>query len=209
VLAMINNEKSAKMRLPGLKEAKAMETNLPKRSWAWYGVWVLSGLIVMLAFGMAFLVTYKTPTVGLGCRSLTLLIWYPTSSISWILLFFCQEPHRAVRNISQVANASATIFLLAIMLLQVLNGMNNCFCKSSAFEIGLSNGYMDFENGPFYQSAYDVGWTWAMATVFGLAGCFSALFWLFRRYNGDKKLWRVEEQAEMNVHKDVKLDWLI
>ena len=208
VLDMIGNKTSTEMPLPGPDQATILQTNLPKRSPAWYGVWVLSGLIVTLAFGMAFLVSYKTPTVGLGCRSLAYMVWYLTSSISWVLLFFCQEPHRVVRYISQVANALAAVFLWAIMLLQVLNGMNNCFCKSSAFETGLSNGYMDFESGPFYQVAYDVVLTWGVATGFGLAGCFSVLFWLFRRYDGDKKLWRVKEQAEMRVLEGVSLEWL-
>jgi len=43
----------------------------------------------------------------------------------------------------------ATLALLAIMMLQVSGGLNNCVCRSSIFGGLAYGGYMILEDGPY------------------------------------------------------------
>lgn len=208
VLSCIQNPTDPHLELPSEEDAANFKRALTRRPRSWYIFWFLSLVIVSVSFATAFAESFDTPTVGLGCRSLAYVCWYLLSLISWFLLGFFQEPPVSVRAMSLIANMLATVALITIMLLQVTNGLNNCFCKSTAFERGLHNGYMDFGTRQFYALAYDLQKTWKWATGCGLTACAATLTWLGWRYESDKFLWRVDERASMGLIDGVDMAWL-
>ncbi|KAK5090181.1 hypothetical protein LTR05_000351 [Lithohypha guttulata] len=172
--------------LPGDSEAVHFREALPNRPQEWYLVWLVSQFLVGAGYATAFVVSFKTPTIGLGCRTLSYTTWYLLSFFSWLFLGIWQEPPK-----------------------YTIGGLNNCRCKSSTFGSSGYGGYMDFENGEFYHQAYAVQEVWALATTFGLliAGC--AILYFGRRWSRDSDLWRVDEAFEPPVVEGVDLLWLI
>jgi hypothetical protein len=67
---------------------------------------------------MAFVVAFHTPTVGLGCRSLSSLTVAILSSISWIIQFQ-KRPSVIYRMVSHFANGLVILVLIAIVFFQV------------------------------------------------------------------------------------------
>lgn len=208
VLEFVKNPRTRHLRLPNESDAKRFRTRLTSRPFAWYITWVTSQTIVGAAYGTAFVVSFMTPTIGLGCRSLCYTIWYLLSFVSWLFLGIFQEPPQIVRYFAWIPNALATTFLFAIMLLQVIGGLNTCACKSSSFGSSAYGGYMDFENAQFYHQAYNVEVVWATATACGIASCTFALAWFWRRWSKDSSLWRVTESANHRLVDGLNLDWL-
>ncbi|KAK5076407.1 hypothetical protein LTR51_002089 [Lithohypha guttulata] len=210
VLDLILHRKIPRLNdLPGDFEAYHFREALPNRPQEWYLVWLVSQFLVGAGYATAFVVSFKTPTIGLGCRTLSYTTWYLLSFFSWLFLGIWQEPPKYVRVFAWIPNALATLALFSIMLLQTIGGLNNCRCKSSTFGSFDYGGYMDFENGEFYHRAYAVQEVWALATTFGLliAGC--AILYFGRRWSRDSDLWSVDEAFEPPVVEGVDLLWLI
>ena len=85
---------------------------------AWYVVAVLSFLLVWCAIMSAFVVSFTAPTIGLGCRSLTYLLFGAFSSVSWVIQFSKRPPQWALW-VSYVANTLAILTLLVVIVFQV------------------------------------------------------------------------------------------
>lgn len=207
VLSMAMDD-SRLRRLPSEQDAIYFQQRLPQRPYLWYIIWCLSFLTVAVGFTTAFVITYQTPPIGVGCRCLSYLIWYAPSTVSWALLGLFQEPGPLVHASMCIANGLSTIVLIVIMLLQVTHGLNNCWCKSVTFVPQLVPGYMDFDDGRWLQAASHIRETWGVATLFGLLGSVGALLWLTWGYEKDKSLWHVNEDEEIELIEGVNLDWL-
>ncbi|KAB5560223.1 hypothetical protein GE09DRAFT_962289 [Coniochaeta sp. 2T2.1] len=175
---------------------------------SWHVIAAVSEMLVVCEIMMGFTIAFATPTVGLGCRSLAYLLTALLSSVAWAIQFRWKKTPRWAVVVSHVFNG-VTIFLwVAIIGFQLTGGMNNCFCKSSLFNVPFQGGYMDFENAQFYKANFDVVMFWAIATAIGgfvpVSVFFVAIFWWMRC----KNLWRAEErdvpgvwggpQADMN-----------
>lgn len=212
VLSRISNPKRAVLDLPDLQsdpaEHDTFRRNLVTRPWGWVGTWLAAQAIVSIGFTMAFMVSFNTPTVGLGCRSLAYLVWWVCTPPSWVVLGIWQEPGRRIRGAMFAPNFLAVAALLAIMMLQTLGGLNSCLCKSSVFGGGAYGGYMDFENGEFYRRHYDVSAYWGSATGVGGSSLVLAIFWLAWKWHKLSGLWKVTEDTSMRLRDDVPLDWL-
>lgn len=208
VLSRIQDPTEPHMEVPSRYDAIRFKEDLPRRPKTWYLFWLLSFGIATVSFGTAFAESYGTPTVGLGCRSLSYVCWYLPSIISWFLLGLFQEPPTIVRVVSLISNMLSVLALIAILLLQTTNAWNSCFCKSVAFVGGLSKGYMDFETAAFYAQHFDVRRTWAWATGCGFTVSGGTLAWLGWRYARDKSLWKAEERASMGLIDGVDMQWL-
>lgn len=189
-------------------EFKAKLTSRPKGWSGWYATWVLSYFIVTTAVFCAFTISFRTPTIGLGCRSFAYLIWWTFGSISWIILGARQEPESWLRRLSNVANFLSALVLFTTMLIQSLGGFNFCFCMTSVLGGSLYGGYIDFEDGAFYHRAYNVRTIWALATVFGTLVPGTVLTWLLRRFDSDKPIWKVNEELQVPIIDGVDLHWL-
>ncbi|KAF4457811.1 hypothetical protein F53441_325 [Fusarium austroafricanum] len=176
--------------------ARKTAINLSRRKpRSWYVVAVLSFLLVWCEIMMAFMVAFCSPTVGLGCRSLSYLLFGILSSISWFI-HLPMEPSKCVRWILHFFNGLAIISLIGITGAQLTGVMNNCYCKSSALSMPGIGGYMDFENAAFYRDHFNSGYYWGFAAVIGgaipLITFLVALFWWMKC----KHLWSANEKGQ-------------
>ena len=209
VLDKIENPKVPHLLLSGLQSNPDFERALKKRPWSWWITWITGQLIVTIGYSMAFMVSFNTPTVGFGCRSLLYTIWYAFSSISWLILGFQQEPPLWLRRFSWLPNTLASFALLTIMILQVVGGLNDCTCKSSVFGTKTYGGYMDFENGSFYHRAYHVQRYWISAAVIGFFGCTLPIAWALRQWSKRSNLWKTSESKVPEEGYDMSSEWLM
>ena len=99
--------------------AEDFEEDLTHRPTSWWICWACGGIFVSASVFMAIMVSFNTPTIGLGCRSLTWLMFWLLSSISWFCQALFQEPPRFVRYVSISFNTVAFFMLLVIMLAHV------------------------------------------------------------------------------------------
>ncbi|KIW88941.1 uncharacterized protein Z519_10425 [Cladophialophora bantiana CBS 173.52] len=150
-----------------LDDPTGFETQLTRRPYSWYITWAFSEMIVAISFGMAFIVSFNTPTIGLGCRSGLYLIWYLMTSLSWLMLLVIQEPWRWLQKLLLLPNFLAVVLLFLLTLFQVLGVLTGCVCQASTFGSSAYGGYMDFENGVFYRKAYNVTVFWGTAAAIG------------------------------------------
>lgn len=208
VLQLILDPRRPHLKLPSESDALKFRVRLPRRPYAWYITWIVSQVLLAVAYSSAFVVSFMTPTIGLGCRSLLYTIWYLFSFFSWVLLGIFQEPPQFWRRLAWIPNALATLFLFSIMFLQVTGALNTCVCKTSVFGARGWGGYMDFENAQFYHEAFGVKKVWATATGFGVGSCTFAISWFWRRWSKDSGLWRVTESTNNTLVDGVDLEWL-
>lgn len=209
VLERITNPKRADLSLPALddKEYEIFRRDLVSRPVSWYITWLLGQVIVSISFIMAFLVSFNTPTVGLGCRSLSYVVWWLFTLPSWMLLGWQQEPRPRLQLAMTVGpNALAVISIFAIMVLQTTGAFNTCTCKSSTF--GGGGGYMDFENGDFYKLHYNVSAIWGAASAVGGISAVFAIAWLAWKWHKSSSLWKVTEDTSMPLLHGVSMEWL-
>lgn len=89
------------------------------RPTTWWFIWIAAQFGVSVSASMAFMVSFNTPTVGLGCRSFLDMLWWIFSSISWISLAIFQEPPRITRYITGFFNFCSVVVLNFIMFFQV------------------------------------------------------------------------------------------
>ncbi|OIW31119.1 hypothetical protein CONLIGDRAFT_614585 [Coniochaeta ligniaria NRRL 30616] len=177
---------------------------------SWHVIAVVSELLVVCEIMMGFTIAFATPTVGLGCRSLAYFLTALFSSVAWAVQFHWKKTPTWAVVVSHCFNGTTIFLSVAIIGFQLTGGMNNCFCKSSLFNLPFKGGYMDFENAQFYKTNFDVVMYWAIATAIGgivpVAVFFIAIFWWMRC----KNLWRAEEREVPRVWDGPQADmnWL-
>lgn len=186
---------------------------LVKRPLSWWIIWLAAEYMVSISAWMAFTVSFNTPTVGLGCRSFVCLLWWILSSVSWVLQAIEQEPPPWTRRISIPVNTASTFLLILIMILQVTNGMNNCYCKAVLMGAKGWGGYTDLENAKFYKMYFHVVTFWAPAAAMGLTSTLLFIFWGLRKWAKSADLWKTDEDGDFPEQDEradpVDLKWLI
>jgi len=85
---------------------------------AWYVASGLSFLLVWCAIMTAFAVSFNPPTVVLGCRSLTYLLFGGLSSVTWVIQL-SKRPRRWLLWVSGTFNTLAILALLTVIVFQV------------------------------------------------------------------------------------------
>ncbi|KAM7210408.1 hypothetical protein V8F06_014212 [Rhypophila decipiens] len=177
---------------------------------AWFVVAVLSFLLVWTAIMSAFVVSFNAPVVGLGCRTLTYLIFGIFSSVPWVI-HFQKRPPRPLIYLSYLCNTVAILAVLTVVLFQVTGLASNCFCKSSVISrpAGLG-GYVDFETYSFYTTYFNVIPFWTAGAVVGgmvpTIAFIVALFWWVKC----RQIWKANERTRNYPVYAVKActDWL-
>ncbi|CUS13976.1 unnamed protein product, partial [Tuber aestivum] len=116
----------------------------------------------------AFIVSYFTPTVGLGCRSGGYMIFGLNASgclllelAAWAVLH-SRTKRRVVGWFLCFWEFINSCLLVCIIIAQTFGIYNNCYCKSSM--LGGAGGYMDFESVQYYKS-YNVEISWFLGTL--------------------------------------------
>ncbi|KAK4108552.1 hypothetical protein N656DRAFT_761206 [Canariomyces notabilis] len=161
---------------------------------SWYVVAVLSFLLVWTAIMSAFVLHFHAPTVGLGCRTLSYLVFGFLSSVSWAIQFFRTLPPWA-HWVSYIFNGLAILVMTEIIILQLTGLANNCYCRSSALGMPLWGGYLDFKDPGYYLEHFYVIHYWTGAAVVGglvpAIAFVTALFWWLKC----KHLWKANERG--------------
>jgi hypothetical protein len=85
---------------------------------SWYTVAFLAFLLVWYEILMAFMVSIVMPTVGLGCRSFSYLLFGILSSVSWVIQLWKRQSAWS-RVLSHGFNSFAILILLVIIAFQV------------------------------------------------------------------------------------------
>ena len=120
--------------------------------------WQILGaaLIVVGSAGGAFIISYWTPTVGLGCRSGGYIIFVVNAMgllifemISWWCVPSMVNRQRLEVFFFRPAELINAAWLTYIVAAQTFGSYNNCECKASTW--GSRGGYLDFENYSYYR----------------------------------------------------------
>lgn len=69
-----------------------------RRPGSWWVLSLISLAMVWLAIGMAFMTSYNVPTIGIGCRSMSYLIYGSLSTLPWIIQLFPGLKHPGVKS---------------------------------------------------------------------------------------------------------------
>ncbi|KAH8590103.1 hypothetical protein B0O99DRAFT_314474 [Bisporella sp. PMI_857] len=193
------------------EKCKLFRKTLTRRPVSWWVICFISHVFVSQQVFLAFVIAFNTPTVGLGCRSFLFLSWFLISLITSSVQVIYQEPPAWTRNLTITTNALNTVLLLAIMMLQVTNGLNNCFCKASLLGTKGYGGYTDLQNAQYYKTAFHVIRTWGPAAAFGVTGCLATIGWSLRNWMKSSPLWANNEDPKQLPELDDQVDmrWLI
>lgn len=176
--------------------ADRVEARLKERPTSWK---VLAGValcIVSVEMMMAFMVAFRTPTVGLGCRSFSILLVAIFSNVSWFFSLIYRSPPPWMIRICHAVNAFVIFLLVAIIGFQLTGGMNSCWCKASMlnFPTGLG-GYVDFEGANFYRTYFNVTVYWAVGTTVGGLVLFCAFIVAIFQWRSCQHLWSANERT--------------
>jgi hypothetical protein len=182
--------------------AQAVQTAMATRPISWYLI-ALTGLcVIWWQVLSAFVISYFTPTIGLGCRALSFLLYGGISSVPWLMAMFpvdWSENEGAKKVWVAIALFFKTVAVLgglAIIGFQLTGGMNNCYCKSSMFARALgTGGYMDFEGAEFYKEAFKVKLSWGLGAGFGASLPFITCLWSIWVWWGMGELWSASERT--------------
>jgi len=87
-----------------------------RRPGSWWVLSFISLAIVWLEIGMAFMTSYNVPTVGIGCRSMSYLIYGGLSTLPWIIQFLPGFRHPDVKRkaVCHVICLLSTLWLVFI-----------------------------------------------------------------------------------------------
>jgi len=182
------------------------------RPWAWVRRWLVGLFIQSVGVGMAFLVSFNTPIVGLGCRTFLYLLYYLFSLGPWLLEAFLrdQSRYRSVPlYVNRFCSTAAALLLPLIMFFQVFNALNSCYCKASVLGTKNYGGYVDFENAQYYKGAFNIMEYWAPAAVSGLLTSFGVLCWVVAKWSRCRTLWSQREDHYLQGGNNYVLTWIV
>jgi hypothetical protein len=193
-----------------IRQSDSFRQKITTRPLSWWKVWTASYVFVSLQIFLAFVIAFNTPTIGLGCRSLLYLLFFLISHVTSVVQLVFQEPPLWTRLVTMAFNILTTLLLFAIMMLQVTNALNNCYCKASVFGAGYG-GYTDLQNAQFYKATFHVVDTWGTAAGIGLSSSLLAVAWSVRMWTKSSLLWAVNEDPQHPPELDERVDmkWLI
>ncbi|KAF8816733.1 hypothetical protein BYT27DRAFT_7220455 [Phlegmacium glaucopus] len=115
---------------------------------------ITSALALMLQWGTtgaAIVVVWFTPTIGLGCRSLSYIVYGGASTLVWMMLltssiltfYSTDAPARPYPGFlttltfrSRVIRRGNTLLIIATSVFQFSGFYDRCYCNSSAFRLG-------------------------------------------------------------------------
>ncbi|KAG8532979.1 uncharacterized protein KY384_001761 [Bacidia gigantensis] len=185
-------------------------------------IWMLltvSIFAVICSWVPAFTISYHTPTIGFGCRSLawTLIVcgWVVNAAcdifgecIKWNKKSRLDFSTAALYYFSYVRDALVTLGVVSAIVTAQLGIMNNCWCRA-----GVTSSYIEtaVEIGPPTDAMRREGSIlWLAAALGGLAGIFFVIF--YAGLDGENgRLLYVRSQAESMAEQrgiDLEQRWL-
>ncbi|ORY04382.1 hypothetical protein BCR34DRAFT_591254 [Clohesyomyces aquaticus] len=159
------------------------ELNHSDRStWLLFGV---SFLVVSIAWLFAFLLSYRTPRIGFGCRSITwtciYVAWVISATFDFVRSFFPPRNAEATRRWWIYGSIPKDTFItLSIMTLVVVvqfGYFNNCRCLAGNFLEKLDPKSICIDLGPVTPEQLAKNWImWLMFPICGMIGILLFIF---------------------------------
>jgi hypothetical protein len=167
---------------------------------SWWIITIVSLLLVHWELWMAFMISYNVPTVGVGCRSASYIIYAFFSTVPWLIHLF-GDPGPWRKRLCYASCTIATLVLAFITFAAFTGVLKNCFCRG-----GMSQ-YLDFQNAEFYREHFEVKKYWIAAAATGpapLVVSFVGALWLHGRL---QPFWNVDGKGDGDPKADMQ--WLI
>jgi len=191
-----DTQKQSENRPINLEQVIAYCKSSPSETRSRWGpdVWsrmLVASLVALLlqwgTAGAAIMIVWYTPTVGLGCRSGSFLVFAAASTLAWMLLVMSSilthflassnESQTRLRNfgrmvavilrrVGKMLAACNAIWIIVVCALQFGNFYDRCFCNSSVF--GLKNSAYDV----LVMSANAVKGPWIGGVALGCGSAF-------------------------------------
>ena len=211
----VTNETDPDQLAAIIDQTKQHINDKPPRSW-----WIVSLAALALVWwdiGMALMISFNIPTVGIGCRSGSYIVYGLVSTTPWFLHLFAWFRRQgnmakiaghllcglstwvlvfiffaAVSGLDLVHSSRQSVKLMLSHRLQFSGVMKNCVCRG-----GLS-GYLDFESADFYSNPehFNVKMWWVAAATIGavpaVVSLLAALILLFML----RPLWQESEPGQ-------------
>lgn len=189
-------------------DARAMLISRPKdtTSVLWFDFkeifQILSAVMIVggSVFG-AFIISYFTPTTGLGCRSggyiiyfILVLVVFSIESITWWTMPskpFTQNVLRYFLNLFEMTNTS---WLAYIIVAQTFGLYRTCACWSSNWASG--GGYINFKTTTFFKNA-EVQACWTGGTLLSCTVMGTSLLYIAAEWCSQGHLWTVDYEKAM------------
>ncbi|RPA98526.1 hypothetical protein L873DRAFT_1687229 [Choiromyces venosus 120613-1] len=172
-------------------------------------VWQMSASFMMVcscSIG-AFVLSYYTPTVGLGCRSGGYMIFglgafgcQIVEMAAWALLrpgFWRRLAQWFLRTL-ELANFCWLVYIIAA---QTFGIYNTCRCKSSMW--GGAGGYVDFEGVQYYK-LYNIEYSWMAGTVITCVFLGIGFAYVVEQWCAQSFLWTQDWDSAMHGLKMVR-----
>lgn len=148
---------------------------------------ILSAVVIVggSVFG-AFIISYFTPTIGLGCRSGGYIIYFIlalsvflTESTIWWAVPSETRTRRVLGYLLNVVEVTNTCWLIYIIIAQTFGLYRTCSCWSSSWSGG--GGYINFRAAAFYKDRGVllcwIGGTMLACTVMGVSFLYIVAQW--------------------------------
>lgn len=133
---------------------------------------------VIAAFGAAFMLSFYTPTIGLGCRSLgwtVIALTWTASQLGDCALRSRFAQARTLWAFTCIKDALAAGVVISIIVTAQLGLMNNCYCRAAVYSRG-SNAYVDV--GPQSDQDFNSGWLLWLSAPAAAFTAMMALIWM-------------------------------
>ncbi|EPE30896.1 hypothetical protein GLAREA_03863 [Glarea lozoyensis ATCC 20868] len=147
--------------------AKLTQERLESRPFSYYVCALVSLTLVWWEIGMALMLSCSIPTVGVGCRAASYLLYGLLSTIPWAINAWPSRnpgnPNRWRKGFSILICVVSTLCLFFILFAAFSGVLKNCWCR------GGSSQYVDFENAFFYRDKnhFNVVTFWRVAASVG------------------------------------------
>jgi len=89
------------------------------RPLSWFVTALLSEVVVITEVMLAFMLSFNTPSVGLGCWSASFGVYAILSSLCWVLVMCFRMPGRVVTGLCYAFNTLALGWLVTVTVLVV------------------------------------------------------------------------------------------
>lgn len=170
----------------------------------WHGCFAIR-ILVCSTMG-AFLISYNTPTVGLGCRSGGYMVYGIAAAIcllldmlGWFVIGKWPAKNIPVGCLSVVVTLceiGSSSWIIYVILAQTFGFYNSCHCKSSVWGLHVA-GYTDFAGTNTYREDFDITKWWITGTVLGSLPLLTIIHTVYQ-WATQSFLWTQDYQKAIN-----------
>lgn len=121
-------------------------------------LFTISLLFVLFAYFPALILSYRTPTIGFGCRSMAwtfiLIMWLCSVGFDQLFKFYIPLGQQLWKY-TLVKDATIVFFFVSTIITAQVGLFNSCYCQSTAFQLGKN---ANLQLGPQSLEDWNAGW---------------------------------------------------